>query len=183
MDFRFDFGKALQAVGVLLDYEKARRMNYMRLLKLLYVADRELLATTGRPITGDQPYAMKRGPVLNRIYDLIKGEAPLAGEWGRFVHKERFEVELVNDPGRGKLSRAEVVKLQEVSEKYRNLDEWAMVDETHSFVEWKKHFPGGDASAPIPWEDVLRAAGRPDLIEPATRDEKARRLFDAVFGS
>jgi uncharacterized phage-associated protein len=180
--FQFDFQKALQAVGVLLEHERARRMNYMRLLKLLYVADREALLTTGKTITGDRAYAMKRGPVLSRVYDLIRGQEPRAGDWDRFVHTERYEVELVCDPGRGELSRSEVAKLREVSDRHRDLDEWALSDETHKLPEWAKNYPGTGSGGPISWEDVFAAAGRPDLAEEARRDEKARQVFDSVFG-
>ena len=51
MNFRFDFHKTLQASGVLLSLD-ANRMAYIRLLKLLYIADREWLAEAGRTITG-----------------------------------------------------------------------------------------------------------------------------------
>ena len=53
MTFRFDYDKALQAAGVLLSLD-GDRMERIRLLKLLYIADRELLAETGRTITGDR---------------------------------------------------------------------------------------------------------------------------------
>ena len=42
MTFRFDFEKTLQAAGVLLNLDGSR-MDRIRLLKLLYIADRELL--------------------------------------------------------------------------------------------------------------------------------------------
>jgi uncharacterized phage-associated protein len=182
MDFQFDFLKTLQAVGVLLDYERTRRMNYMRLLKLLYIADRESLVTTGHPITGDHALAMKRGPVLSRVYDLNRGMSPQAGKWEQFVHTDRYEVELRGDPGRGELSRHDVARLQDISERYRNLDEWAMSEETHQFEEWRNHFAGGDSAAPIPWEQALRAAGKPEMVEDVRRDEAARQVFDKVLG-
>ncbi len=45
------------------------------LIKMLYLADRELLAKRGQPLTGDQPVSMKNGPVLTTTYDLTKGGA------------------------------------------------------------------------------------------------------------
>jgi uncharacterized phage-associated protein len=182
MHFRFHLTKAIQAASVLLEYEKSRRMSSMRLLKLLYVADRESLAETGRPITGDHAVAMKRGPVLSRIYDLIRGQATRAGEWDRFVHTDRYEVELVADPGRGELSKGEVAKLLAVSQRYRDLDEWELSDLTHEFAEWKKHFPGGEGRGDIPWEDALAAQGRAELAGVIERDEADRRFFDQLFG-
>ena len=69
-------------VGVLLGYERARRMNYMRLLKLLYLAVREFLLKTGHTITGDHAGAMKRGPVSSQVYDLIRGLSSPCGGLG-----------------------------------------------------------------------------------------------------
>ncbi len=40
-----------------------RKLSYLRLLKLLYLADREWLAHNGESITGDQVFAIKHGPV------------------------------------------------------------------------------------------------------------------------
>lgn len=178
---RFDQEKALQAVAVLLEYERSRRMNYMRLLKLLYIADRESLGETGRTITGDQPFAMERGPVLSHVYDLILGRASQAGHWDLHVHKERYEVELRQEPGRGRLSRYEVNKLLEISERHRDLDEWAMSELTHGFEEWRDNFPGGKSAAPIPWQAILKAMGKSAFVPTVAREESTREVFDALF--
>src|SRR5947208_1621904 len=100
VQFHFHFDKALQAAGVLLDADGGR-MEYIRLLKLLYIADRELLGATGRTLTGDRAYALDHGPVLSRVYDTIKGQTADAGRWSQFVHKDGYKVVLTADPGRG----------------------------------------------------------------------------------
>ncbi|MBV9126169.1 MAG: SocA family protein, partial [Planctomycetes bacterium] len=175
MNLNFNFTRTLQAAGVLLEYEKGRRMSTMRLLKLLYVADREALAEMGRPITGDQALAMKQGPVLSRTYDLIRGQSARSGEWDHFIHKDGYGIELVADPGRGDLSKGEVAKLLEVADRYRNLDDWELSEETHKFEEWKKNYPGNNEAKPIPWEEALAALGRTELAEAIERDESDRR--------
>ena len=43
MPYRFNISKAIEAAGVLLREEPSRRMSRIRLLKLLYIADRESL--------------------------------------------------------------------------------------------------------------------------------------------
>jgi uncharacterized phage-associated protein len=179
MVFRFDFNKALQAAGVLLSLD-GDRMERIRLLKLLYIADRELLAEIGRTITGDRAVAMRHGPVLSQVYDLIKGEASRAGEWGRFVHTVNHAVELRNDPGRGELSRGEIEKLAEVTDRYRDVDDWALSEATHEFEEWSKNYTEG-TDASIPWRDVLAAQGREELVEIIERDEADRRYLDELF--
>ncbi len=40
---QFNFEKALQASAVLLNTAQSKRMSYLRLLKLLYIANRESL--------------------------------------------------------------------------------------------------------------------------------------------
>src|SRR5262245_25785120 len=128
MSFRFNFDKTLQAASVLLELD-GDRMGRIRLLKLMYIADRELLAETGRPLTGDRAVAMQHGPVLSHVYDLIKGEAARAGEWSRFIHSDGYAVELRDEPGRGELSRREVEKLIEVSNRYREVDDWTLSEQ------------------------------------------------------
>ena len=44
MEFRFNFSRTLQSAAILLKLQPNRRMSYLRLLKLLYIADREMLA-------------------------------------------------------------------------------------------------------------------------------------------
>ena len=54
-------------------------MNYMRLLKVLYLAEREILADSGKPLTGSRVVAMPRGPVLEDLFQLIKGQPERSG--------------------------------------------------------------------------------------------------------
>jgi len=67
-----------------------KRIDYLRLLKLLHIADREWLAETGESITGDRAYAMKYGPVLSSIYDLVKGNGSRAGERDDYIYTEGY---------------------------------------------------------------------------------------------
>jgi uncharacterized phage-associated protein len=171
----------VQASGVLLQLD-ANRMASIRLLKLLYIADRELLAETGRTITGDQAVALKNGPVLGRAYDLIKGVAPQSREWSVFIHRVHYSVELKEGPGRGKLSKVEIEKLTEVTERFRTMDDWELSEHTHEFPEWKNHH-GPGASTPIPWQEMLEAQGKAELVEIVERNETARHYLDALFGA
>ena len=179
MNFRFNFERALQASAYLLRLD-GKRMGSLRLLKLLYIADREWLAETGESITGDRAHAMKYGPVLSSIYDLVKGNGSRAGEWDDYIHTEGYALELVADPGRGELSKGIVQKLLEVTKRYAELDDWELSERTHEFKEWADHFRG--EVSPIPWQDILMAQGKPEMIAVVERAEAARQTFDDVFG-
>jgi uncharacterized phage-associated protein len=182
MHFRFDLTRTIQAAAILLRKHPARRMEYIRLLKLLYISDREMLAQHGYTITGDEAVAMKKGPVLSRTYDLLKGEGHGATVWGNFIQTEGYQAVLRRKTGRGKLSAAALAKLKEVSDRYRNMATDDLIDETHKLREWKKVFPPGSRSShPIPWELVLKAQGKAELIPEVEKDERASALFDRIF--
>ncbi|HLX63885.1 MAG TPA: Panacea domain-containing protein [Planctomycetota bacterium] len=163
--YHFNFKKALQSAAFLLSLED-QCMNYMRLLKLLYIADRESLKQTGEPITSDAPYAMERGPVPTRIFDFIKGTHVRAPEWEAYIKTDNYNAVLENDPGRGALSRYDIDTLSMISAKFRAYDEWAMVKYCHDHLEeWQKNNPGTSSKA-IPLKDILVAVGvtNPDAI-------------------
>jgi uncharacterized phage-associated protein len=59
--------KLTQLVGHLLRMN-AFRMNYLKAIKILYLADRESLACANQTMTGDSFVSMKNGPVLSGLY-------------------------------------------------------------------------------------------------------------------
>ncbi len=149
MHFPLSVAKTIQALGVLFRSDRVTCMNSMRLLKLLYIADREALKETGRPITGGPVAALERGPVLEEVYDLIRGQHREMPLWSSFVRRNRYEVELLREPDVGQLSKYEIRKLQAIAERHEQDDEWALSQLTHKFPEWQKNDPG-KSSRPIP---------------------------------
>ena len=181
MNLRFNFEKSVQAAAYLLHLDGGR-MERMRLLKLLYIADREMLSEVGRSITGDTGYAMNYGPVLSRVYNCIKGEDPNALDWEKQIQSEGHAVRLVQNSSRDDLSRAEIGKLNEVTERFRNQDEWDISEHTHTFQEWKDHYVK-DSSASIPWEEMLKAQGASQMAESVVEDQMIADAFDNLLES
>ncbi len=179
-NFPFRISKTIQAIGVLLRFDGVKRMNYMRLLKLLYIADRESLRETGRPITGGPVIAMERGPVAKEVYDLILGQHREMPLWSQFFRKERYDLLEVAEPDVGQLSRYEIGKLQEVAKIYQEDDEWALVNITHTFPEWKQNDPG-KSSKPIPLSSIMEALGQADAIEELSREAESLTAFDRLL--
>jgi uncharacterized phage-associated protein len=180
----FETIKTAQAAAVLLKTSVSRRMSRLRLLKLLYIADRECLAETGRPITGDTVVAMKNGPVLSRTYDLIKGQDVGAAEWGRyFRNADKWDVELLDEPGIGKLSAFEIEKLRDVARRFEDCDDWDVADYTHSFPEWQQHRPTGNSINEIPLDDLLDAVGLTEHKSDLLADADAIAAFDRLLAS
>lgn len=183
MPLVFDFDKTIQAVGVLLRQAgPTQTANYMRLLKLLYIADRESIRETGRSITGDRVVAMARGPVLSHVLDLIKDQDARSSQWRQFIQTRDYHICLVSDPGNDQLCRYEVDKLREVWDRYRGKDEWDMVQVTHEFSEWMKNDPSPLLSRPIPLADIVEAVGRKDDLDKIEKTTAESAAFDRMFG-
>lgn len=174
--FPLDFDKLVQATAFLLRREHTRSMNYMRLVKLIYIADRESLAERGHPIAGGSACAMERGPVISELLDLIKGMHLRAPEWSGFFEREGYDIRLKGEPGNAALSRRDIGKLEEVASRYSDRDEWEMVDLTHSFPEWQCNNPG-ESSRPIPLADILAAVKRTEDAAEIQEDARQQMLM------
>lgn len=179
--FRFDFQKAMQALGVLLREPGTDQGSYLKLIKLLYIAEKESLLETGHPITGDRMVAMEHGPVLSLTYDVIKGKDPRPGWAEHFRTADNYEIEPLRDPGHGQLCPYEVAKLREVSARHKDDNRWAMTDIVHQLPEWKKNNPG-DSSRPIPLQDILASAGKGAMLREIRETAEAEEHFARAFG-
>jgi len=168
--FHFNFQKMLQSAGVLFRAQSpAKEMEIIRLVKLLYIADRKCMEKSGNPIIGDRIVAMKYGPVPSRTYDIIKGEDTESEKWDRYFEKIQNTIKLRQSPGLGSLSKFEIEILQGVHERFEHMGEFDIVEETHDYPEWKNN-PPGDSSCPIPYEDILDAVGLGDKIDSIRED-------------
>lgn len=162
MNIPFNLNKAMAAASILLGDAEHRCMEYMRLLKLLYIADREVLSESDAPLLGNGMVAMKNGPLHSRVFDLIKGEDSSSTTWQKHFTTHAYSIHLNESPSISSLSRFEIRKLKEVSDKYRNTGTWELVDLTHEFSEWKQSYPNPteNTSRPITFAAILDALGR-----------------------
>ena len=156
MDFIFDERKASEAASVLLERHDGA-MPYIKLIKLLYLADREALIETGVPITGDRFVSMRFGPVLSRVLDLINGpDAVQDSVWHSYIARRGYDAVLVGQPGSAHLSDYESDVLEAVFDSFGREKAWDVVARTHALPEWTDP---GHRAVPIEPEDILRYAG------------------------
>jgi uncharacterized phage-associated protein len=168
----FNEVKATQAASLLLRLHGGQ-MNYMKLIKLLYLLDRTALLRWGRPVTTDRHVSMPRGPVVSNIYNLILEEPPpgLESPWHRHISEpQSYTVGLVSDPGNTELSLAEEDLINEIFREHGRKSQWALVDLCHALPEWQD--PDGSA-IPIGIGDILRAGDRTEAEIAAIEDELA----------
>ena len=108
IEFLFQESKAIEAMAYLLSLNEGR-MNYMVAIKMLYFADREMLANGHISITTDSYSAGMGGPVLRNILSRIKeGESK---KWNDHIGRNGPYVELV----------AAFVEYEEISEQEREV--------------------------------------------------------------
>ncbi len=178
---RFREDKATQAAAVLLR-EQGGKMNYMKLLKLLYLADREALVRWGRPITYDAYVSMRNGPVLSRTYEMISEGVPpgRASLWRDCISQPAdYSVSLIAECPTDQLSTAEEDLLAEVYREYGHLNRWQLVDLCHTLPEWTDP---GDSAIPIDYEAILRAGGKSEAeAAEIVRELEAVAVADILF--
>ena len=132
----------------------------MKLIKLLYLADRKALLELGRPITFDRFVSMPHGPVLSRTYDLIAAEPDPddVSYWAKHISPRtvNYEVRLMGEAPNDQLSPAEEAILEGVFKKFGHLSRYQVRDYTHTLPEY--HDPNG-GSIPISVREILLAQG------------------------
>lgn len=155
---RFDAEKVTEAAAFLLNL-RGGRMHFIKLLKLLYIADREAFSQWGIPISHDSYVSMDNGPVLSQTYNLVKEGGRF---WSDYISAPfgDYEVSLNGAPPNGrKLSVAEENMLRSIFEAHGHKNRWDIVDYVHKFAEW--HNPNG-SSIPIQPEEILQALKVPE---------------------
>jgi uncharacterized phage-associated protein len=179
MFFRLDTRKAIEASATFLRLAHGRCMGRKRLLALLYLADRESLKRSGRPIIGGKLAAMDFGPIHSEVYDLIKGGHRDQVPWSSHFKNDSHCIVLGEDPGVSALSRYEIGVLNEISEKYMGYDDWDVAYATH-LPEYEKVFRKG-TSTPLPLENLIEAIGRGDEKDAILQDAKEKDFLDHLF--
>jgi uncharacterized phage-associated protein len=180
--FSFNEPKATAAAAFLLKLHGGR-MKYLRLIKLLYFAERESLRRFNRPICGDSYVSMKNGPVLSTVFNLVK-DVPGQGVWRRVIKPSRvmpWSVTLTGKAPPSALSEAELDVLRDVHAEWKDKDQWKMVEATHGFPEWRDP---GSSMFPIYPEDILRALDKTETdVEEVHRLAAETAHFDKLFGA
>jgi uncharacterized phage-associated protein len=154
MRFVYDRSKADELAGHLLQHSGGS-MGMLKLLKLMYLADRASLIETGFPISGDAVVAMDMGPVLSNTYNRLKPEGGLG-----FITHEPGNVRLdAPPPTDGRLSDYEIEVVRRVFEKFGHMSGQQLTNYLHQHApEWEAPPPG--SSRPIDPAAILRAAGK-----------------------
>ena len=153
----FNEAKATEAAAYLLKLSGAP-MSYIKLIKLLYLVDREALLVHGRPVTTDQYVQTDQGPSLSQISDLITVDSFGHSVWSDFIsplHGE-LEVELRREAPPSELSEAEAELIESVFVNFGGKSWRELIEFSRTLPEWTN--PRG-TKIPLDYADILKAHG------------------------
>lgn len=179
--------KSAQIAAWFLD-QAGGRMSHLKLLKLMYLAEREAMAEAGSPMTGDRFVAMPYGPVLSRTLDHITGNLkPTPDGWDTWISAlENHEVARAARPPEDsvldELSPADRDVLNRTWDRFGSMDKWQLVDYTHEHCpEWVD--PNG-SSFTIPAVQIFEALGKPhDVAQQLAEELAEQEALDQVFAN
>jgi uncharacterized phage-associated protein len=168
----FNLKKAIQAAAYLLK-QSGGKMEYLRLLKFLYLANRESLRENATLIVFDNASALPNGPILNTVYSLIRGRDSQSQTWWQYIETgNQYDVFIRTEAGGDELSIFEENILKSVYDTHCHKTTFELIEFTHELLEWKIHssylVPGkGKKSYPIELRDIVgvvtQESGIPDL--------------------
>lgn len=155
-----------QKVAQIAAFFLARRqgpMSHMKLMKLMYLADRESMARFDVPMSDDFQCNMKNGPVLSSTLNLMKGNIKHEA-WSELISPiSNHEVKLVKPiedwDELDELSSSDLSVLEFVFQQHGHKKRWDLVDYTHDLPEWKNP---GNSSSPIDQTLTFKAFGNSD---------------------
>jgi len=157
MNFPVNEKKATQATARIIE-ASGGPTDYLRLMKLIYLSDRESILRRGIPIVGGHYYSMRNGPTIGEVMNFVNRRN--AEQWAETI-SPRFgnEVRLQDRPSFESLSKSEmeILDLTVAQHAHRATDE--LVDWCH---ENCNEYENVDLSRrkPIEVESILRAGGK-----------------------
>jgi uncharacterized phage-associated protein len=178
----FDEAKVTEAAGIIIR-DSGGVIGPMRLLKLLYLADRCAWQEWERPISFDSYASLPAGPILSTTYNIIKDAAPGRGAfWREYIERvDNRTLRLKEMPPIKRLSQAEASLLRTTVARYIRLDDSSLVRLTHTLPEYKD--PGG-SSLPILLPTLLEALKfSEDEIQEIHAELQAEAELDSLLNS
>ncbi len=155
---RFNEQKTAQLAAYLLQKSDGT-LFLIKLIKLIYIADRETFRCLGRPISYDRFVSMEHGPVPSHTYNLTNGAVQGEGYWSAMIAPRaghKLSVTDESEVGFGALSEAELKIADNVFTQYGHVPRFDLVEITHQFEEWNDP---RRSSSDITYKSILHAVG------------------------
>ena len=178
----YDVRKAAQ-VAAFFAIKAGGKINKLRLVKLIYLADRQFMIRYDEPMLYDVVFSMDYGPVDSITLNFLNGDLPrYEGTTIYLTPPSEYSVSLVNPDlttdDLDRLSEAEIEVLKSVWKRWHFLNEWQLVDHVHTLPEWVD--PHG-SSLPVPYKELFRLLNKEHSDKLAEEVERRRALSKAMM--
>jgi len=156
------------------------KLKYLKLIKLIYIVDREALKEHGYALTGDAYFSLPHGPIVSEIQDLITDDPEFVDSdyWKDYIKTSENDVELVETPEFDALSPIANRLVEKVDDEFGGYNRWELRDITHNFPEWEDP---GKSRLPITYESILKAVGRDERAEELSSELEARNFAKKIL--
>jgi len=109
---------------------KDRRINRLKLIKLIWLSDRLHLNKYGRLILKDRYKALPHGPVASKTLDMANNDCP------DYHVAKKFEIESIKETNLDYFSNTDIETLEYVWKNFGDKDHFDLSDFSHEFPEW-----------------------------------------------
>lgn len=185
------YKKATQALNYLAR-KKDGKINKMKAIKLIYLADRLHLRKYGRPIVGDVYWAMKLGPVgshAKRVAELDVPESFLSYTRKYIQPADNKKQSLVSlkSADMDIFSETDIECLESVYSAFGDMDQFELAELSHQYPEWKKHekeLKNGKKRVQMDYYDFFADAGKGDSVFGQNKSDLAfaKESFEELDG-
>ncbi len=174
--FPYDREKAKQVVHWWLARHDGR-MEKMKLIKLVFYADRAHLAEHGRPIVGGCYCAMQHGPVSSSLLDDLKPSR--IAEALTCTSPDGRKIVAGTPTGTDRLSESDVEALSQIDHQYGKLSASRLRKMTHSLAAWKRNYPDESisTSCPLPYDDFFLDLSDNSILGVIREEQEVRDFF------
>jgi uncharacterized phage-associated protein len=124
---------------------KVKKAGKIKLIKLIYLADKYHLLHYGRTVTNDDYYAMDFGPVGTTVKDVLSLDKEMLAKDYKYItklignRKGDFIAVTSAHPNYDHLSETDREALDFVIEKFGNMTGKQLTNYTHQYQEWAQH--------------------------------------------
>lgn len=179
----FNEAKTAQMAAYLLA-KSGGKMNYTKLMKLLYLTDRKSMELTGDSMTHDRFFSMKNGPVLSQTLELLQGKGR-SDAWSSLVVKSFWDAKLarpVEVDDRDELSLMNMRVMDLIYDEFGHMNQWELIDWTHKNCgEWTD--PGKSNNPILPGEVYVALGWKEDQAAQMERQFNERRALDRTLAN
>lgn len=165
----YDHHKAIEAAVWTLSHQNAP-VTSLKLIELLYLAERESLCHNGFPLMGDLIVSTDQGPILAQTSALANGNhdnAAMQGEWNAHIHRSHSSHQMLVSAVKSTSTKNSADKFRSLSESdrdildtinatYGTMTAAELLELSYELPEWKN--PHG-VPTPINPANMLQAVG------------------------